>query len=419
MMSDRKHGEKIVLANARMLLLIQLANQLLPLILIPYLTRAMGTHEYGVYAFGLALVQLVCMVTDYGFNLSITPEISRRRHDVDSVNKIIGAVFLCKSWLLLLGFVVFLVCIALTPEYGAHHLPFLLLYLAAIGQTYQPLWLFQGVEKMGFITAFVAVGKLIFMVGVFVAVQGPEDFGWLAGLNGASQLIAAGLALLMMKRLGYRPVWPGGRYAWEILKRSTPFFWSRAAVSTYTLGGGVYLGLEASPVQMAYYAAADQVYKGFQSLLNPLAQSIYPSIVNSRDFGFLFRMVRWATAVAVAVLVAGLFLGEVGVALLFGDPFLPAYEVLIVLLIALVVTTPSVLLGYPLMGGLGRLDLANKSVFLAGAMQLLLLAAYALFNVGTAVAVAGTVLAVEIMVLVMRSIYSWRLVSAGSKDSPR
>lgn len=408
-------GAKLVLANARMLLFIQLANQFLPLILIPYLTRALGVQEYGVYAFGLALVQVVCMVTDYGFNLSITPEISRRRQDVPDVNRLIGAVFLCKLWLLLLGFAVFAACVLLTPKYDGYHIYFLLFYLAAIGQTYQPLWLFQGVERMGLIAAFVAVGKLLFMAGVFIAVKGPDDFGWLAGLNGLSQLIAAGVALFMMKKLGYCPAWPGGRYAVDVLKASTPFFWSRAAVSTYTLGGGVYLGLQGSSLQMAYYAAADQIYKGFQSLLNPLAQAVYPNIVNSKNFGLLFGMVRWATLVAVAVLVAGLCFGGVGMAWLFGAQFEPAHGVLVVLLAAFVVNTPSVLLGYPLMGGLNRLDLANRSVFVAGALQVLMLAAYAWFDVDTAIAVTATVLVVETVVLAMRAFYGRRLVSAHEK----
>lgn len=96
-------GTKRLAANTGALFL-QLANYILPFLLIPFLTRTLGVSLYGVVAFGLAIVQLACIFTDFGFSLSATRQIATCSHDKILVKKIVGAVHVCK--LLLLIFVV-------------------------------------------------------------------------------------------------------------------------------------------------------------------------------------------------------------------------------------------------------------------------------------------------------------------------
>src|SRR5690606_19873322 len=101
---------------------------------------------------------------------------------------------------------------------------------------------------------------------------------------------AAAIGMLMMWRLGCRLTWPGWSFVRETLSQSVMFFWSRAAVSTYTAGGAFFLGLFSTPLQVAHYSAAEQLYRGAQSLFQPLSQALYPHMAKHRNFNLFFRV---------------------------------------------------------------------------------------------------------------------------------
>jgi PST family polysaccharide transporter len=394
---------RAVFNNVRSLLVIQVANQLLPLVLIPYLARTLGATTYGVVSYGLSIVALAGILTDYGFNLSATLQISKARDNVAQVNKLVGSIFACKILLSLVACGVVVIYSLATSKYASHEKFFLLLVIPIVAQAFQPVWFFQGIEKMGYIAWFTLASRLLYVAFVFGFVTQASDYYILAIVNGVSQFMALGLSLMFMFKEGYRPSWPGFAHCIGTIKVSTPFFWSRAAVSTYTAGGALFLGLYGNPLQVAYYAAAEQLYKGGQSLFAPLAQALYPNLARTQNFKLLFRILKATLLVCIAGLLFGVFAGEWLIALLFGTTFKGSYIVLLVFLVTLTVNTPSVLLGYPLLGALGQAGKANKSVMIAGALQLVLLGACLTLGWAQAFEIAVTVLIVEAIVLGLRA----------------
>jgi polysaccharide transporter, PST family len=402
----RNEDDQTVFNNARALLVIQIANQLLPLVLVPLLARALGTSTYGVFAFGLSIVAIASIVTDFGFNLSVTLRISQRRDDLAYVRRLVGAVYVCKTLLLLLVLPMIFAYAAMTREYSHYSVVIACLTLPIVAQAFIPVWLFQGIEKMGCIALFTLVSRFAYVALAFFLVRSPDDCLTLVLINGVSQLIALLISILFVAKQGYLPRWPGVRYSLLIGRASAPFFWSRAAVSTYTAGGAMFLGIFSSSHQVAYYAAAEQLYRGAQSLFSPFAQALYPNLVRTHNFALLFKVCKGAVAVCLVGGLFGLVAGHWIIEVIFGARFLPSYPVLLVFLCTLVVNTPSVLFGYPLLGALGKTVLANKSVLVAGGVQLALLTACDLFEQKDALAVAASVLIVETVVLCLRAFWA-------------
>lgn len=401
---------KLLAGNTAALSLLQAMNYLAPLLLIPYLTRVLGLQVYGVVAFGLAVVQIACMLTDYGFNFSATYLIAREKGDKVAISNIVSSVMICKFGLFVVSMLLLLVFIFFNDKYHEYQLFFLLLGLSVFGQTFQPLWFFQGVEKMFYITVYSSLSRLLHLGAVFVLVSSVNDYWWVAISNGVSHIVAALVGVYFMIRMGYSFPYPGYQKIKTVFNASTPYFFGRAAVSAYTAGGTVFLGLASTPIQAALYAAAEQLYRGVVTMIGPLHQALYPYMTRTQDVKLFKKILFISSFIATIGLVVGIWIGPWVVRIIYGPEFAGAYPVLVVFMVVFTLVIPSGLLGYPFLGALGNANAANKSVIFGGVVQVLLLAFFYINNWILATETVFTVLIVEIGVLTYRAIASYKLV---------
>lgn len=406
-----KTPQQSLFRNTGALLSIQIANYVLPLLLIPYLTRVLGVSLYGVIAFGLSLVQIACIITDYGFGLSATYQIAQNTENKEAQRKISCAVLICKSILILPVMMAMAAFITLDSKYTNYHLYFWLLLLPIAGQTFQPIWFFQGVERMFFITAYSVSARLLYLILIIILVSQPSDNYYVAIANGVSSISSAIIGLGAMIWLGYAPMWCGWKQIISTFKDSTEFFWSRAAVATYTAGGAFFLGLTSTTHQIAYYSAAEQLYKGAQSLFQPISQALYPYMVKSRNIGLFKKIIFYSISLSLLGLLIGIATGKFFLDLIYGSGFNESYPALVIFMLTYSITIPSILLGYPLLGAYGESKTANMSVVIAGTFQVVFLIICHTMNWTNAWHVCLSILIVESIVLAIRAQKSIRILT--------
>ncbi|WP_077272756.1 flippase [Acidithiobacillus caldus] len=265
---------------------LQGANYVLPLVTLPYLVRVLGPEKFGLIAFAQAFTQYFVVATDYGFNLSATRDVAIHRDDPQKLAEIVAAVMTIKIILALSGAFVLTYFVSLVPSFREHGILYAVAYLAVIGSTIFPVWLFQGLERMRYIARLLIAARLLTTVAIFMLVQNSDDYIIAAAIQSIPFLVAAIPAWALLHR------WKTYKFKipslFELRKQLTngwPVFLSTAAISIYTSSNTVILGLLTNASEVGYYSFANKISGAILGLYQPINQTVYPHIskLNTRS----------------------------------------------------------------------------------------------------------------------------------------
>ena len=282
-------------SNFLSLSILQAVNYILPLILLPYLVKTLGIEYFGLLAFATATIAYFGILTDYGFNLTATKEISIHREDREKTIEIFSSVMSIKFFLLLLSFSLLLFLVFTFEKLESNWEIYLLTFGTVLGQFLFPVWFFQGMEKMKYITYLNLISKLTFTIFIFIFVQDKNDI-YLVPLFFALGSIIAGIASLYL-------IYTKFNICFKLQKKETikiylldgwHVFLSRFYVSMYTTTNLLLLGLFTNNILVGYYAIAEKIVLAIAGIFEPLNQTIYPYLARKykEDFQLFVHFIK-------------------------------------------------------------------------------------------------------------------------------
>lgn len=232
-------------------------------------------------------MQYLVLLTEYGFNWTATQQIAKNKNNIEELTSIFWSVLFSKIILGIIAFsVLFIVCLFIRKY---NELWFILLAFSplVIGNIIYPIWFFQGMEKMKWITLCTITARCLIIPLTFIFVQSKQDV-WVAALiQGSVNLLAGIIGLYLIKRKR----WINGVcFEPSSIKESLVSGWhvfiSTSAISLYTTSTTVILGFVAGPVAVGYFNAANTIRNAATGLLNPITQAIYPRINSLFDSNY-------------------------------------------------------------------------------------------------------------------------------------
>ncbi len=272
-----KSDKKRLLSNFFSLVSLQGVNYILPLLTFPYLVRVLGVEYFGLLAFATAIITYFTIITDYGFNLTATREISVHRDNKEKVIEIFSAVMSIQFILMLLSFLLLVILIFSFERFSKDWEVYFITFGTVIGQMLFPVWFFQGMERMKYITYLNIFAKSIFTVAIFIFVKEQNDFYLVPLFTSIGFILAGILSLVIIQKefkvkFVFQPIDTIKYYlfdGWYLFK-------TRIFVSLYTVTNIFLLGVFTNNTVVGFYSIAERIVNAVGGLFAPANQAIYP-----------------------------------------------------------------------------------------------------------------------------------------------
>lgn len=275
----KKTKHKQLIENFFSLSILNALNVLLPLVTLPYILHVVGKANYGIYSYVYVVLQYVILFSTYGFNFSATKLISQNREDKHVVSRIYSAVIACKAIIAAVLSVILLLFSRLVFKDEVGILMFFYGLGMVVGDIFTPVWLFQGMEKMKYMTIVNASSKILFTILIFIVVRTRDDYSLLILLNSFGYLLAGLLSVILVYRQFHiRFCRTTYQDIISQFKEGSAVFGSTFGMNLYRNANIIILKQFVSDDLVGIYSAAEKVIKGFQSLISPAAQALFPHL---------------------------------------------------------------------------------------------------------------------------------------------
>ncbi|HBH5171131.1 TPA: O37 family O-antigen flippase [Escherichia coli] len=389
-----------VFKNSFALFIMQLFSYVSPLLVLPYLARIMSVENFGMLMMLYSLLAICLVVTDFGFNLSGTYYISRNYKNKKKINEFLTSVF-CIKIILSTASVIFFLVFFRGEFQRLDKYSVLLIAITMFVQSFQPIWFFQGIEKMRHITIYTALSKLIYLLLVFLFVTSDSIVTVLLCYC-ISQMVGTFFSICFILKMKYSFSRTTYKNIISVFRQSIPFFVSRVAVVVYTSANTLFLGKYGGMAQAASYSSCEKIYFAGQSLLNPLSQAFFPYLSKNKDAKFYIKFVILSVCILSVICAVASFFVYDFLNIFYGQKYNDSIGILNTFLITTVIAYTSVSFGYPMYTLIDKIGYVNHTVIIGAVIHIIGLFILAKENIFTAQNIAYLVLIVETSVLITR-----------------
>jgi len=317
--SEILNRNKKIIENFSYLSVLQVLNMLIPLVVFPYLIRVLGSNTYGLVIYAQAIIGYFVVLINFGFNITATKEISIHKYNREKLNKIISSVFIIKGLFFIISVVILTVLIFVIPELRDNKLLFYLTLWLCIYELIFPIYYFQGIEEMKYITIITLISRCVFLVLTFLLVNQTEDYLLVPIINGTGALIAGVISQYIIIKKGIKYSWQPLRILKLFVKKSYIMALAYASNTLKTNLNIVIVKFLFSYKEVAYFDLALKISRIGMSFLELISVSIFPKMSRDKNKYFLRKIIYICIVLSVSFVIFVQFFGPLLVSVLGGE----------------------------------------------------------------------------------------------------
>ena len=315
---------------------LQVANYLIPFLVLPIISRILGASLFGSVSYAQNIVVYLTLLINYGFEYSATRQISIARDDKARTDAIFWSVIFAKTALLILSFILLALLPLCLPQAACDPKLYLYTALANIGIVFFPTWYLQGVQQMDKMAWANFFTKLLGAVLVLSFVRDASAYRLYPLLMSlASILIGIGAFVYVIRHFGIcRPAFNRATLH-EVMQTGAPIFLNNIFVALYTTANMTILGLYVADDIVGFFSGAQRLIVALNMVVVlPVSMAVYPEIsrrfVESKTEGirFLKRVLLYAGAASAVVSLLTFVGAPLIIRIMYGTEFMASVYIL-------------------------------------------------------------------------------------------
>ncbi|WP_314357654.1 flippase [uncultured Veillonella sp.] len=314
---------------------------ILSFLLVPYLLIILGPERIGEIAFMQGWLSYASLIINYGFNLTAPRALAEA--EPSQYSYLFSKYFWATN---ILGLVVTIIVgiifsIMTFVNLQADIWLLLALYSGVLGNMLFPIWFYQGIQRMRFITIISLSSRLISMICIFIVVKESSDYIW-AGLFQSVPSLIAGIISLILLSKQYKGLFkfPNFGSIWKAYQEGWQIFLSSFVINLYTGTTVVILGILTNNTVVGHYTAADKLIGCVRRFISACNNAIYPHIIATlkvnveKGLRFLYSQLLVYIIMGSIVAIVFIMFSDQIIYLLLGGKYLssvPIFEILAIL----------------------------------------------------------------------------------------
>lgn len=322
---------------------------LTPLITTPYVSRALGAEQVGVYSYTYSVEQYFAMFAVLGMAQHGVRAIAQAGDDRATRSHVFWSALAAQLCVAIPVAIIYAVYVALGST-GGPVVGFVWGF-SVLGSVFDISWLFFGVEEFKMPTIRSAITKIVGVVVILLFVHAPEDL-WVYCLAIAGADLANTILLWPFLRRYVDLVKP----AWqEVKKHFVPnlrLFAPVVAISLYTALDKILLGQISGMTQTGYYEYSEKLSKMPMSLITALGTVMLPHMTTKLAEGkrqeaisLLGKCIWFMEAFAMALAFGIAAITPEFVPVFFGDGYEPCVYIMPIISITIPLISASNVIG--------------------------------------------------------------------------
>lgn len=328
---------KRVIKNAAWMAVFQAANYVIPILLIPYISRILGVDSFGKVTYMQTIAQYATFFINFGFEYTSTRAIAVNCDNPEKLRSIFWGTIYAKMLLTVVSLLVFLPYSFSHSQSTEEMVMYMAAWMINVGWWLYPSWYFQGMEKLSIMSVANFMIKAAGAILVVVCVREASDsVNYLASFS--FSYIAGGLITIVycIRKEGMIRISVTADTVKTLIGDSLPVFLASVFSSITQAYAITYLGSgHATEHDLGIYSGAFKLVFAAVAMCNlPISMAIFPKVSREyekdREGGirYFYKTLKIVVLIAFCFSVGMYVFSPLAVMLLLGDKFEESTELL-------------------------------------------------------------------------------------------
>lgn len=320
-----------MLENYSFMTALNILSALIGLVIYPFVIRMTGKDAYGTYVYAFTIATFFQVIIDYGFDSPCAKAIVEARENLSERGRIVSGVLLLKAVIVVLCGCLFVGGLRFVPFMQHNRWLCVMTFIQLIAQSLFPVWYFQGMKKMKWVTYINLSLRLATIPLIFWLVRSPQDISLYALIVMASIVIGTLISYVCLFADGVRLQSVDVLRLRSLMRDSTPFFATALTSNLKSLTVKTIIKQSFGVGEVAIYDLAEKIITIPRYFTQNINAALFPEVVANATSDRVRRILKYERLIGggFALLIAAL--SYPAVLILGGNAMLGAVYVTILL----------------------------------------------------------------------------------------